>query len=114
MLTGLAKTSRGRELEMKAYSQVIVEQVKREYLAKSEKLIRYFRIERIPLSDNWKVDRVAQTASTKKVETLPWEITTRAIDTPTIGAEVLEVGKDTPKWAGDITKYLEIRNLPNN
>lgn len=44
---------------------------------------------------------------------MPWEVTTKILETPSIGLKVSEIRLGAPKWALDLMKYLTTSELPN-
>lgn len=96
----LAKSLGVEEIEARADFQVVVNQVRGEFNAKSEKLrkylqvvekrhayFRYFQIQQVSRTKNQKVDRLAKVASRQEGYSLPEETTVKTTEVPAIGVE---------------------------
>ena len=103
---------------MKIDSQVVVGQITGEYLARGSKLIKYlhqvqeqckglkyFQVEKILRGDNFKANRLARATLNKARKSAAME-DLRTMPSPTVGEESLQIGKNMPRWANDIKKYL--------
>ncbi|KAI3465839.1 hypothetical protein Pfo_022502 [Paulownia fortunei] len=103
-----------RKLAIYSDSQLVVNQVRGEYEAKDEKMIKYlslthdmlakleeYEIKRIPRADNTIADQLAKLASSMA------SINTRKIT-------FLSSNKEEPSWKDNIIQYLTTGELPNN
>ncbi|KAI3461303.1 hypothetical protein Pfo_017966 [Paulownia fortunei] len=125
----LAFAAGARKLAIYSDSQLVVNQVRGEYEARDEKMIKYlslthdilakleeYEIKRIPRADNTIADQLAKLASsmasinTRKITFL--SSSQNEIDGS--GLQILCADKEEPSWKDNIIQYLTTGELPDN
>ncbi|XP_040996255.1 uncharacterized protein LOC121242478 [Juglans microcarpa x Juglans regia] len=123
----IARMLRETEVEFKADSQVLNNQVWGEFAMKGEKLkkylqlvrekrnsFRYFHIQQVPMKENQKTDKLAQAMSGQEDSRLPEHTIAQKVNFPSIEAEVSIVWPREPKMALDMIKYLDTNEVPSD
>lgn len=123
----IAKSLGAKEVEFKANSQVVVNQVRGEFVENGKKLkkhlaliqgehthFQYFQIQQIPTIENNKADRLVKTASRQEAAPMSESAVHKTIEVPVVGVELLEVGSGARKWVQDILRYLNDNKFPGS